>query len=351
MMKLRKQTMVFMIFADDDRIPIRRVDGPGEAWLQLRGSILLFHKQNFVSSSTSFIPVEWIRVSEERRRDLRHLWHGLLGLTVAVLFALPLWVLVFRMRPHLGYDPWIAFALVIFLLVTLGIAAWAMGAFLRPRPLVTLFVEGTPSCSAIRFWRDVDTDGPVAALMESLNQARQAVTDSGLPPVRMTHLFRRPRTYRIALIKGLGISFLFYVLLLFMDAARVAGYGPDFSRLNYVFLALPPLGYLGTALLRRAWMLREPRSFREALWCYEKQRLTEAAAHLESLLALYPGHDSGRFLMVRVLAEQFDVEQALAHCEALSKGHPLLAAHLQSNLWGIRRMHARMGGSDCASGR
>ncbi len=332
----------FMVFGHSDRIPIRRVDGPGEAWLELRGSILLFHKQTFIASSTTFIPVEWVRVSDERRRELRHLWRGLLGVTVGVLLALPLWAVEYRMRPHLAYDQWIAAGLGLLLALTLGITLLSFFAFLRPRPIITLAIEGMPYSLAIRFWQEHGTVAVIAGLIGRMKALQRDLAGSGMPPIRMSHLFRRPRPYRMALVKGLGISFLLYILLLFMDAMRVAGYGPEFSRWNYALLSAPPLAYLGAVALRRFSMFREPRSFRMALRCYDKQRLKEAVQHLKTLLSEYPGHGAGRLLIVRALAEQFLIDEALEQCAVLSAGHPVLAAHLESSLWGIRRMRARM---------
>lgn len=325
-----------------EKLPIARVDGTGEAFLELKGTILLYHKQTWVASSTAFIPVEWIRVSEGRRRDLRHLWRGLLGLLVTVLLALPLWLIEFRMRPHLPYDVWMETGLALLFMVTLIVGLTSLAAYARPRRTVTLSVEGAPSGSHIYFWRVPALDGAVGSFLERLSLAQRRVRGGELHPVRMHHVWRRPRPYRMVLVKGLGISFFLYLLLLCLEFLRISGYGPEFSRFHYAWLLVPPLFYLAGVALRQAPNLWEPRNFRQALRCYAKGRLREAAGHLEALLAAHPDHDPGRFLLVRALAEQFAFDDALKQCEPLTEHHPLLAARLQANLWEIKRMQARM---------
>ena len=67
---------------------------PGRAWLELKGTILVYEKRTWVSSSSTFIPIEWVRVAHGARRDMRRLWYGLLGMLAALLFLLPLALVV-----------------------------------------------------------------------------------------------------------------------------------------------------------------------------------------------------------------------------------------------------------------
>ncbi len=331
-----------MRISGSEKIPIERVDGPGRAWLELKGTILLYHKQSWVASSSTFIPVEWIHISEERRRDVRRLWRGLIGLLVAVLFALPLSLLLFRMNPHLSYDLPLGMVLAAFLLFSLVLGAGSLLSFFFPRPSVVFDVESNPFGLTIRFWRAAKQDQPVADLLERIRAAQQRRADAGLHPIRVNHLWRRPLPYRIALIQGLAISFCLAVIMFFMESLRFSGYPVPFSRLYYGFLAVPPVVLLLSVALRRAGTLWEPRNFRKALRCYARSRLPEAVSHLLSLLEEYPDHHLGRLLMVRTLTEQFAFSDALKHCECLAREHPVLAARLQASIWDVKRMESRM---------
>ncbi len=331
-----------MQISGTEKIPVERVDGPGMAWLELKGTILLYHKQSWVASSSTFIPVEWIRISEERRRDMRRLWRGVIGLLVAVLFALPLSLLLFRMKPHLPYDLPLGIALAAFLLFSLVLGTGSLLAFLIPRPSVVFDVESNPFSLTIRFWRSVKEHQRITNLLDGIRAAQQHMTETGLHPIRVNHLWRRPLPYRIALIQGLAISFCLGMLMFLLDMLRFSGYPVPFSRLYYLFLAVPPTVLALSVALRRAGALWEPRNFRKALRCYARSRLPEAAAHLLSLLEEYPDHHLGRLLMVRTLTEQFAFSDALKHCECLAREHPVLAARLQAAIWDVKRMERRM---------
>ncbi|MFA6243261.1 MAG: hypothetical protein WC655_20150, partial [Candidatus Hydrogenedentales bacterium] len=52
---------------------IRPVGSLGEATLEIRGTVLVYHQSGWAGSATVFIPIEWVSISETMRRDSRRL--------------------------------------------------------------------------------------------------------------------------------------------------------------------------------------------------------------------------------------------------------------------------------------
>ncbi len=323
-------------------IPVTPVGKPGRAWLELRGSILIYRRESWVTSASLFIPVEWVRVHQKYKRDMRRLWHGLLGLMAAALFALPLVLLVFYMAPHEPGDLWIGLALTALLITALASGVWALARFFVIEPVTELRIANNAYPFSVAFWRRPGNTPTLDDLVAYLSGQIGAV-ETHLPyPVRMSHLWRRPRPYRIALVKGLAVSFVLYVVLLLFESLRLAGVGPSFPRWIYLLLAAPPLLHLLEPLVRRGPLIREPTPFRRALRAYHRGDLEKAQAHLDALLETHPDHHMGRLLMVHVCAEACAFDRAMAHCNHLTDEDPILATHLQANIWGLKRLHDRM---------
>lgn len=327
---------------DGHRISVSPVGKPGRAWLELRGSILIYRRESWVTSASLFIPVEWVSVDIQRRRDLRRLWHGLLGLMAATLFTLPLTLLVFHMRPHEPGDLWIGIGLAGLLAVALTSGVWCLARFPRREPVTVLRIANDAYPLDIAFWRRPGASPALDALLAAL-QTQRAKPDERMPfPVRMSHLWRRPRPYRIALVRGLAISFILYVALLLMEFLRLAGVGPEFPRALYALLLLPPPVHLLHVLARRGARLKEPAAFRAALHAYQRGDLAATQQHLDVLLDTHPGHGPGRVLMVQACAEACRFDEGMSHCAVLARENPELATRLQASLWGLKRMHERM---------
>lgn len=325
----------------DGKVAIDRVGAPGKAWLELRGSILLYHKQTWVSSSSMYIPVEWVRVSHGHRRDLRRLWHGLLGLMVAVLFALPL-ALTVRMHLREPLDIGLAAGLAVGLVFTLGVGLWSLLTFLQSRSITTISVEGTPYAFILQFWPPAHGSAALEALLERVAAAQHQFRETGLHPVRMNHLWSHPRPFRIALIKGLAVSFAMYIVFLALEVLRLSGHGWPVPRWCYALLAVPPLANLGAVAFWHVLGLSEACDLRRAARCYRRGALSEAVQLLERRLEADSGHTTARLLIIRVLTELGAFEDALRHCTRLAEEHPIAATRLESTIWDLKRMHARM---------
>lgn len=335
--------MVYGMFEEsENRIAVEPVGKPGQAWLELRGSILIFRRESWVTSASLFIPVEWINVSFDRKLDLRRLWHGLLGVMAAVLFALPLGLLLFRMQPNEPVDLWIGVALGVFLLTALFGALWYLLRFPKREPVTILRVEGHPIGTEIAFWHRPGEQAHLDQLVESVNLCRRRVAEEMPFPVRMNHMWHRPRPYRIAVIKGLAVSFFLYMALLVFEAARIAGIGPEFTRWLYLLLLAPPLVQVIAEAMRQAPLFGQPVAYRAGLRAYLKGDLDLAREYLDALLRDQPRHAQGRILMVQACAEAYAFDQATQHCDELAEENPLLASRLQASLWGLKRIYERM---------
>jgi len=323
------------------RIHIERVGRAGRAWLELKGSILLYHTDSFVATASTFIPIEWVEVRHGARRDPRRLWLGLLALMSALLFALP----VLGLLHFTDYRPGDVLLIVVLsvpLLACLACCVAALVLFACPRPFTTLAITGTPTGMTIDFWRRPGKAPELDALVETLEAAPTFTEERLSFPIRMHHMWRRPRRYRVALLRGLAVSFILYLLFLPLEVLRMAGRITGFSRAYFLFLLLPPLFYVGVALFRRGYLLRESRAYRQAVRAYQRGALEDARRQLRALLAEEPDHDASRLLLIQVCTEQYAFEEAAAQCEKLSREHPLLARRLQANIWSIQRMHQRM---------
>ena len=324
------------------RIPIERVGAPGEAWIELRGSVLLFHKRSWVAASSSFIPIEWVRVSHGRRRDLRRLWLGLLGVMVAVLTSLPLSLILFYMRERHAADWLLAVPLAAMFLVALGVGLYALALFLRLRDVTVIDVARDPRWLRIAFWRTPRRDPALDGLVARIEQECGRGTEAALAPVHMHHMWYRPQPFRVALIKGMVVSFFAYLALLFLEAMHWWGYGPRVAGGYYALLLVPPLFYLGVLLVRRVLRRRLPEHYRAAVKAHAREDLDAAAQHLGALLEAQPDHDAARLLMIQVATERYDFDDAFHHCGRLAQTSPFLAMRLESTIWGIHRLYHRM---------
>lgn len=331
-----------MDFLSGTKIPIKRVAVPGEAWLELKGTILVFHARNWISLSSMFIPLEWVEVSEGYRRDYRRLWAGIIGVLVSILLSMPLSLLSLYLPERRGLDVLLSVGLGVLLAVSVCAAIWSLTTFFRQRRYTAFTVKGKGTGYMIAFWHTLGENAALDGLVDRLS-ALGGNLDETIPyPIRMKHIWRRPRPVRTALLRGMVVSFFLYLLLLSCDVLHRLGNISWFSTTYFFFLVAPPLFYVAMVLLRRALMLRQPRAYRDAVRSCARGALADAREGLKGLLDVHPEYDAGRLLMVQVCAEQYAFDDAFYHCERLAHEHPALATQLQENLWGIKRMYERM---------
>ena len=329
-----------------ERVAIERVGAPGRAWLELRGSVLIYEKQTWVAAATTYIPIEWIAVENGVHRDLRFLWRGILALLVAVLFALPLSLFVSQRAANMlaGMVPAkpLAFTLVALLFVALMTAAIFLNRYARPRPIFRLIPHDNPLIPSIVFWRHGEQDAALEALIGRLKALRQRAPNEAPQPVRMNHSWRKTHPWRLALLNGFGLGFVMLTVLLPVEIFHQAGFFPSFSHWSYLALAVPMLVSCLAILPRQIGLWRQPKPFRDAVHAQRNGDLSAARACLEDLLKNDPKHAAGRFLLIRLLAEQGDVTAALKMCAPLDDEFPFEINRLRGNLLELQRIFARM---------
>jgi hypothetical protein len=325
-----------------NRLPIERVGVPGEASLELKGTILVFHKRTWATSSSMFIPVEWVQIWDGTRRDLRRAWQGTIALLAAVLLALPFSLAALYGPPRGILDFAVHGGLAVLLALTLAIAAFSLARFARPRGITTIAVEGRHYTFNIVFWRTPGRHPELDALLERLRTMSGHARGAD-HPIRMNHMWHRPRPCRLALLKGAAVSVVLYVVFLVIETLNLLDAAFVLPRAVYGFLAAPPLFYLASAVLRRGGASRhDPPAYRAAVRQYSRGALEEALDILRGLLAIEPDYDAGRLLMIQVCTERYAFDDAFRHCAELARRHPQIATHLQANIWGIKRMYERM---------
>lgn len=324
------------------RIAVTPVGKPGRAWLELKGSILIYRRESWVTSASVFMPLEWVTVAECRRYDWKRLWRGTIALMCAVLFALPLYLLVFHMRPHEPIDLWIGLGLAVLFCVAAMIGAWQFWLLPRRERVTVLRVERQPFGLDMAFWRRPAEHPALDALVEAIRSGKKHVDAELAHPIRMNHLWHRPKPYRIAIVKGATVGICLGMALLVLDTVRVLGYGPEIPWWLHITVIAPLLFYLFLEGLRRGPLSRKPFAYRAALRAYLKGHLLSARAYLENLLREQPDYAEARLLMVQACAEDYAFDNAFAHCARLAEEHPMLASRLEAAIWGLKRIHERM---------
>lgn len=326
---------------DSEKIPVERAGKPGGAWLELKGTILLYHTHSWLSTTSTFIPIEWISVEMGRRRDIRRLWLAIISLMNAFLFFLPAYAL-WKLSSVPEGDLWLMAPLAGASLLCLLGGAVLIVCFLTPRPLARLQVAGHPGGQTFEFWYAPGDRAALDQLLDRLMALGETPDERVGLPIRVHHLWRRPRPYRIALLKGILTSVLLYPVFFLWDLAAMRAQALPFPRLMYLLLLLPPAAYLAGALVRGGYRWREPRLYRRAVRAYLHNRGEHAEQCLVELLDQAPQHDASRFLLMQLYTERFAFAEAAQQCERLALEHPLLASRLHANLWELKRMHARM---------
>ena len=325
------------------KLPIRRVAVPGRAWLELKGSILVYHKTSWVGSSSMFVPVEWVEVHHELRHEWRRLWRGIISVLISFLASLPLTLLLVQ-RPEYEWAPLATTVLSALMAFSCGAGIYFLLSFVRPRAVTELHIEHRPHPMRISFWHAWGRNRDLDQLVQRL-KGFKIHTEEKIPfPVRMKHVWYKPRPYRIAFVRGLAISFVLYLALSVMELLAWFGQMPVLSSWYYLTLLAPPLFYMIQQGLEIGILSNKSREYVLAVRAYVKGDLGMAARLLEVVLTADPDETTARLLLIQILTEQYNFDSAARHCDKISIEHPEVAAHLQANIVGIKRMYERMGG-------
>jgi hypothetical protein len=315
------------------RAQIRPVVGPRRAWLELKGTVLIYHRRGWVGSQSVFIPVEWVSITERQRLDSKYLLVGLPALALALVLQAPL--LRAASTTSWGESHWPA------LIAGGALALWAFAvvfvvlAFLRRRPTTLIAVDSEPARLRIEFWHRPTDDPNLDSLVGSLKSLRERIHDMMPYPVQSGHTWYRLRPFRATLFKGLFISIILCVPI------AVLGW---LTRTPYVefLLLLPPVFYMSIYGMNYIRMLSAPRLFREALRCYNRGETAPAREKIERALAEHPDYMDANLLGIYVSVELQDFERAFGLCRKVSAINPEVGEEIAKELWSLRRMHDRM---------
>ena len=322
------------------KVQIEQIGGPRHTWLELKGTVLVYHASTWAASFCAYIPVEWISVSHgSRMPGLRLLRSGALSAT-ALAASLLFFALAFRPSAihtvPTALEPVLQVAATLMAAPLLIAAVWfgssAMTALRQRRPTTVLQVD--ESDMAIEFWRR-DGGADLDKFVEDLGALQASVEDTASYPARVGHARRHVRPIRAVALKVLVTTLILYIPCKVM-AAHLG------MPLLMLFLALPAAVYFGRAGLDWLFMRREHPDFREAARHFHRAEFAEAEARLEALLRDEPRHEHGLLMYTQVLimVEKFD--EAFSACQQLHPVNPEAADAILEDLWALKRMHDRM---------
>lgn len=328
---------------DELTIELSRVNTPGTLRIELKGSILVIHKENWVSKSAIYIPVEAIEITEGKSRNVRKLWEGILGLMIAFLLALPL-SLWLKYYPILNITDMIwTLPLSILLITHLVIGIRGIFEFARKKPTVSFTLIHRAHPTKFSFWVKPEIKSSLQYILSRIRELQQRVEVENWAPVRVFPMWFRGKPYRKEVILGLAISFVLFCLLsayIFIQWS-FSGINPYLLWL-YLILPFPPLLSVGSEFIRRRFSPRLPARLRKARKAMDKENYTEAIEELKQLVAEQPKLAPARFVLIQLLTEQGDFDTAMEHCEALYSIDPSFTTELKTTIWWLKCIRERM---------
>ncbi|MCC6145472.1 MAG: hypothetical protein IT368_16825, partial [Candidatus Hydrogenedentes bacterium] len=148
---------------------------PGRSWLELRGTILVYHRDSWLASSSLFVPIEWAVIRQSRQLDVRRLWRGILGLMAAFVLMLPVLVILRVLPPLTAVDIVLGVALGALLVLSLGIGLVSLTQFMRPRQVTAIQVSADGFRPEITFWHAPGKHAELDDLVERLRSLRSRI--------------------------------------------------------------------------------------------------------------------------------------------------------------------------------
>ncbi|GMW02277.1 MAG: hypothetical protein AMXMBFR84_34130 [Candidatus Hydrogenedentota bacterium] len=313
------------------KVPIRRLSGPRKAWLELKGTVLIYHETGWMGSASVFIPIEWVSVS----RRLRYHSQWLLGGVVCLAVFLTSGTLASIAVEAEHSFRWIAYALGAPTAVSLAGFVACCIAFLRRRPTTLLSVDSEPQNMQIEFWHDPVSDQRLTALLAKLKTIHDRIDDVAPYPIQTSHTWYRLRPLRAVLAKGLLLSAVLY----FPVTILAQYYG--WPLLN-LFVVLPPLFHLGRYGFEWLVSFEQPRGFRRAVKLYDQGSYAEADRVLKDCARNEPENHDVMLLWMYVCLELRNFDKAFEICRGLAKVDEEAAEAFTTEIWSMKRMYDRM---------
>ncbi len=315
------------------RVPIHPVSGPGNAVLELKGTILVYHQRAWSGQASVFIPVEWISLKRVTCTDSRVVYKVMALPALALLFVMP--AIAFA-RQFVGSDADVLGGIALAGLF-LALAATAIGGFIvaRNRPAIELTANVEQAPMRIRFWHrpgeDADQDRLVAQLTNLTERADEMIAYT----IQKSHTWYRIRPLRAAVVKAV-----FFTALLVLPVQVIATmFEQPFANLA---LVLPAIVYIGRHVLESTLLRFAPHGFREAVLSYHRDQPKQAEKYLRAVFDVEPDYLEGCLLAIQLALESRDFGTAFMRCRQVAKSDPELADDIAEEIWLFKRMNDRM---------
>ncbi|HOL19191.1 MAG TPA: tetratricopeptide repeat protein [Candidatus Hydrogenedens sp.] len=323
-------------------INLSRVNYPGQIRLELKGSILIIHKETWVSKYSLYVPVEVVHIEESRNRNYRKLWEGVIGLMVAFLLFLPLslWFIykpLFKNSDLLWMLPLIGLFIFSFIVGLRGIIS-----FFKFNPVMNIILTHKAQAMRFSFWLKPEVKVAVENLIMQIQKIKETLQKNNYVPLRICPMWYHSKPYRRAFLVGSAISFILFCIISILYVFQVADdYNYNIWWL-YIILPFPPIVSILSEFIRRNFPFTLPAEFKRARRAVENGNYSMAIFELQQLLKKQPHLNFVRFFLIQVLTEHGEFDTALKQCEEFYSQAPSLATELQTTIWWLRCVQERM---------
>jgi len=327
---------------DSYSVNLTRVNSPGTVRLELKGSVLIIHKDNWVSRYSLYVPVEAVDVVESENRNYRKLWEGIIGLMIAFLLSLPL-SLWFIYKPlFVVYDLLWILPLMVLFLFSLIVGIRGVSQFLKLDPVVNVILQHRGHSMKFSLWVKPELKTTVKNLTARIYELKKILETEGYTPLKVCPLWFHSNPYRKALIIGLAVSFVLFCLISLCLVFQWIGMYRYRIEWLYLVLPFPPLLSVLSEFLSRTFSWRLPKGFKKARRAFEKENYSSAIFELQQLVKEHPDLIFVRFFLIQVLTEQGEFDMALKQCEEFYFHEPTLATQLKTTIWWMQCIWERM---------
>ena len=309
-----------------ERVSVHEVGARNQrSTLELRGTVLVYHVKTWVGTASTYIPVEWVDIS-------RH-WRMRPGR----LFSAGLLVSVCMMAGFAVYE-YATFLLPLYSIVLFGVMLYVVVAFRnfwRGHATIRFDVDLAPRQFQIECWDQPGRHSSLSRLTKRILALQRNLEEHVPYPVHMTYQWYSVRPWRASVMQAMFIT-----VLAAWPVHFAVGYFD--IPLFYGFLVLPSVFYLGRLAWNRAALAMAPADFRQALAAHDRQDYEAARSHLTLYLEQNPNQQTALMLLSQMQCRLHDYNAALRTCDRFAGQDPELASHMQEEILGMQRMHARM---------
>ncbi len=327
-------------------VNLTQVNQPGKICLELKGSILVIHRENWLSKYSLFVPIEFLDIEKENRRNYRKLWEGILGLMIAFLLFLPI-SLWFIYKPlYFNYDLIWMIPLISLCLFTLLIGLRGIFQFSRLSPAISLIFNHRSQAMKMSFWIKPEITTALDKIIAHIHELKMTLEEQGYIPLKICPMWFHSKPYRKSLLMGMAISFVLFCLITVFLIFQIAGDYQEKIWWTYCILPFPPIVSVSREFIKRKLLWGIPKGLKKARDAFERENYPSAISELQQLLKEQPDLGVARFFLIQLLTEQGDFDNALKHCEEFHSLEPSLATELKTTIWWLRCIQERMGKPD-----